>query len=121
MTTPEQPSDSPQPPVRPMAHRVPTEPTQNATVPLPSDDQEHPRRGDDSAQDLPVIRRRTRTMFVPRPEDPNDVELIVSRGILNARQNKKPETSRKRLIAGNLPGWEPMPPGESVVNRPGAR
>lgn len=120
MTTPEQPSDSPQPPVRPMAHRVPAEPTQNAPVPSPSDDEGYP-DGDDSSQDHPVIRRRTRTMFAPRPQDQNEVELIVSRGILNARQAKKPETSRKRLIAGNLPEWEPLPPGESVVNRPRAR
>jgi hypothetical protein len=68
---------------------------------------------------LPVIRRRSRTMFVAREEEPADLGIIVSRGILTARATRKPETSRKRKIAGNLPAWEPLPPGELVVRRPG--
>lgn len=120
MTIPNRPSDGPQPPARPVAHRVPSD-TPTDTPHHSGHDEPQPATDDAGSQDLPQIRRRTRTMFVPRAEDPNDVELIVSRGILNARQSKKPETSRKRLIAGNLPGWEPMPPGESLVNRPAAR
>lgn len=78
-----------------------------------------PRLG--SEGDALVIRRRTRAMFVPRPEDSANIDVIVSRGILNARKDRKPETSRNRVIAGDLPEWEPMPPGESLVNRPGRR
>lgn len=73
------------------------------------------------ADDLPVIRRRSRAMFHPREEDSSDIGVVVSRSILTARNAKEPETSRKRKIAGNLPAWEPMPPGELVVHRRGSR
>lgn len=70
-----------------------------------------------AVDDLPVIRRRSRTIFAARSADPKDADVVVSRGILSARSAKKPETSRHRKVAGNLPAWEPLPPGEIVVRR----
>jgi hypothetical protein len=44
---------------------------------------------------------------------------LVSRDVgLGRGLSKQPELSRNRKIAGNLPGWEPLPPGEvRVVSR----
>lgn len=70
---------------------------------------------------LPVIRRRSRKMFVPAAPPSSDLDVIVARGILSSRQSARPTTSRHRKIAGNLPDWEPLPPGEVFVSRPGAK
>jgi hypothetical protein len=82
-----------------------------------TDAQDEQAQPSQDVDELPVIRRRSRAMFAARPQDPKDIDVVVSRGILSARSAKKPGTSRHRKIAGNLPAWEPLPPGELVVRR----
>ncbi|OIJ65161.1 hypothetical protein [Streptomyces mangrovisoli] len=37
-----------------------------------------------------------------------------------ARPRQERRTSRQRQVVEGLPDWEPLPPGETVVRRPGA-
>lgn len=62
----------------------------------------------------PVVLRRARpSLFIP-PE-PSKEEQMVSRNMLTNRRIDKPELSRNRRIAGDLPSWDPTPPGEIRV------
>lgn len=66
-----------------------------------------------------VVRRGSSARFRPRVEPPQEETVVVSRGILGVRdRDKKAQTSRERRVAGDLPSWEPLPPGELVVRRP---
>lgn len=71
--------------------------------------------------DLPVtIVRRTRSSgrFHTRPT-PDTTEVVVGRDLLKARRPSTGwTTKRERQIAGDLPDWEPLPPGELHVHRP---
>lgn len=73
------------------------------------------------AQAAPMTVRRVRSAdrFTPRPpaEAENGGETIVARNIFGERTSKKPQISRERVIAGDLPEWEPLPPGELQVVR----
>ena len=65
----------------------------------------------------PVVIRRTARMLpreLPVPEE----GVTVSRNVLGSRAAVKPQTTRSRRIAGELPDWEPLPPGELIVRRP---
>ncbi|MDO4761607.1 MAG: hypothetical protein Q4A31_06800 [Corynebacterium sp.] len=64
----------------------------------------------------PTSRRRPR--FVERPTDEN-TPIVNRRDLLTANKthNGKPQISRERQIAGNLPNWEPTPPGGITINR----
>ena len=75
--------------------------------------------GDQSTQDAPGVRRgRTTGRFHSRVV-PESEGVIVGRDLLKSqRGDRKPQTSRERAIAGDLPGWQPMPPGELHVRRP---
>lgn len=67
-----------------------------------------------------IVRRpRSAGAFMPwEPPKESREEVVISRGQLLSRdRNKRPETSRDRIIAGDLPDWEPTPPGEIVVRR----
>lgn len=72
-----------------------------------------------SSQEMPVVgrpaaRRRPRFVEPPRPE----TEALVNRRNLfeaTARSAKSSKISRQRMIAGNLPDWEPMPPGGALI------
>lgn len=56
--------------------------------------------------------------FSGRVETPQSEEQLVSRSILANKSTKKPQLSRNHVIAGDLPDWEPLPPGEiSVIRR----
>ncbi|MBS1696410.1 MAG: hypothetical protein JST91_29845 [Actinobacteria bacterium] len=62
----------------------------------------------------PIVLRRARpaVFIAPQPEE----GTLVSRDIgLGRSLPKQPELSRNRKIAGNLPSWDPLPPGEIRV------
>ncbi|MDO4685695.1 MAG: hypothetical protein Q4A92_04040 [Corynebacterium sp.] len=81
-----------------------------ATVPAPTP----------PTPDVPVIRReRKRPRFVERPKE-NDQIISRSDLLANKRNGGKPAFSRQRNIAGDLPRWNPEPPGEIVIQRVGA-
>lgn len=64
----------------------------------------------------PSARRRPR--FVERPR-PTDAVAVNRRDLLAATQrgNDKPQLTRERVISGNIPSWDPLPPGEMAVRR----
>lgn len=73
------------------------------------------------AQSEGFVRRvpRAAGKFRGRVETPQSEEQLVSRAILGSRSSKKPALTRNHVIAGDLPDWEPLPPGElSVIRRP---
>jgi len=64
-----------------------------------------------------VLRRpRSEGKFTPRPAAEGGV--VVGRDLLSAARPTSPATtSRRRVQAGELPDWEPTPPGEQLVRR----
>lgn len=48
-----------------------------------------------------------------------DTTIVNRRNLLASVQtpNGKPQLSRERKIAGNLPDWDPVPPGELLIAR----
>ena len=72
----------------------------------------------DNNQNTTVL-RHTRSRFIPRTEDPDQkTNRLVQRSVLHPTRNRpKPLTQRERLVAGDLPDWEPLPPGEIIVKR----
>lgn len=72
--------------------------------------------------EVPVIVRRVPRAagkLVPRPTPPPKDDHVVARGLLQPRAATK-KVVRQRAIAGDLPAWSPLPPGELTVRRPGA-
>lgn len=76
----------------------------------------------------PVIVRRTRRapFMPPQPsQDSNTAGAIVSRnwgiGLRSANAKKDSGLTRNRKIAGDLPEWSPLPPGELSVDRTAGR
>ena len=68
---------------------------------------------------LPIRRGRAQSRLLPpvaTAED--DKQVIIGRSLLSSHQDRKPQTSRERKIAGSLPDWDPLPPGELLVRRP---
>lgn len=69
--------------------------------------------------DTPVLRRRSRTQRRFLPTESREKEVVVNRSFVGQRKpGQKSELSRERVIAGDLPGWEPLPPHELLVQRP---
>lgn len=65
-----------------------------------------------------VVRRPTASRFVPRGNTPPPEAPLVQRNVLWPSRGKgRAVTGRERLIAGDLPEWEPLPPGELFVKR----
>ncbi len=78
-----------------------------------------------SEQSESVVLRRpsARTQkFEPRPtSEPGEI-AVLTRNMLRATSGKtEHQTSRERIIAGDLPDWEPLPPGEILGRRPRTR
>lgn len=75
---------------------------------------------DDAAEPTVVVRRpRSAGKFLPRtqPEGGSN-DIVIGRSLMTARnRDLKPQTSRERRVAGDLPEWEPIPPGELFVKR----
>jgi hypothetical protein len=68
--------------------------------------------------DTTIIRRRSVSAQHFLPKEAAAETTVVSRNVLRPRETKKrTETSRERKIAGDLPDWEPLPPGELLVAR----
>lgn len=57
-------------------------------------------------------------MLPPPPPKDEEQQVIIGRSLLTSQRDRKPQTSRERQIAGALPDWEPLPPGELLVRRP---
>lgn len=65
-----------------------------------------------------VVRRPAASRFVPRGDTPPPEAPLVQRNVLRPGRDKgKALTGRERLVAGDLPEWEPLPPGELFVKR----
>jgi hypothetical protein len=76
---------------------------------------------DPSANDAesPFIVRRSRSAGRLHLRPATTDTTIVGRDLLKARRpDQKPQTERQRKIAGDLPDWQPLPPGELPVRRP---
>lgn len=74
-----------------------------------------------SSQPTPVVKRprgRRRPRFVEKPKKQND-QIVSRRNLLSATKapDGKHQFSRERKIAGDLPDWNPLPPGEIRVTR----
>jgi hypothetical protein len=66
-----------------------------------------------------VRRTRTSPFLPPTPVDADETPS-VSRAWATAQGKKvKGQLGRQRRMAGDLPGWEPLPPGELLVKRGG--
>lgn len=66
-----------------------------------------------------ISRARTTSKFLPAATSPADSAVVVGRGLLRSKAApQKQQLSRERKIAGDLPSWDPMPPGEISVRRP---
>lgn len=73
-------------------------------------------------QDSTPIVRRPESRFLPPPaRAENNASPVVSRDFARIKRTKDdgPKLGRRRQIAGGLPSWDPLPPGESLVVRPG--
>lgn len=71
-----------------------------------------------TAEPVVLVRRRPDgPRLLPREIPPAEQGVTLSRNVLGSRAETKPQTSRERRIAGALPDWEPMPPGELLVRR----
>jgi len=72
-------------------------------------------------EEVGVVRRvpRSAGRFSGRVVTPQTEDQLVSRAILGGRTGKKPTISRNHIVAGDLPDWEPLPPGELTVRRTG--
>lgn len=74
----------------------------------------------DGGNDAPIVDRRGRAARrLARRESTTapDQGVIVSRGVLGSRADGRPQTSRERKVAGDLPSWDLLPPGELHVRR----
>lgn len=65
-----------------------------------------------------ISRARSASRFLPAVASPTDSGVVVGRGFLRSKVTpQKQQLSRERKIAGDLPSWDPMPPGEVSVRR----
>lgn len=72
--------------------------------------------GSSGPESLVIRRGISATRLLPPP--PPTETTVISRQVLHPRASgTRPETSRERKIAGDLPQWEPLPPGELFVRR----
>lgn len=66
-----------------------------------------------------MIRRARPNVFVP--PQPQDHGQAISRDLGQQSKITQPKIPRNRKIAGNLPAWDPLPPGEIHVIHRGGR
>lgn len=72
---------------------------------------------------LPPLRRPSAHLkhFEPRPAaSPKEQPVVLERNVLRSQSRGKgdQQTRRQRIVAGDLPAWEPLPPGELFLSRP---
>lgn len=66
----------------------------------------------------PTIRRPGRVRMLPPQEPTEDSGTVISRDLLGSRNRSSRSTlGTNRIIAGNLPDWDPTPPGEILIRR----
>ena len=70
----------------------------------------------------PALRRPSArsAKFTPRDtRPPAAADAVLQRNVLRSAAGGKGErqTSRRHVIAGDLPAWEPLPPGELFLSR----
>ncbi|QGF23380.1 hypothetical protein [Raineyella fluvialis] len=74
---------------------------------------------------VPLRRPSTRLrQFTPRPEAAEESDSVVlQRNVLrpNNASATEHQTGRRHVVAGDLPDWEPLPPGELFLSRPSGR
>lgn len=75
-----------------------------------------------AADDQPVLRRpsaRTTKFTHREPVAAAADSVTLQRHVLrsSAAGDVDRQTSRKHVIAGDLPAWEPLPPGELFLSR----
>ena len=66
-----------------------------------------------------VVQRTRRTPFLPpSPDEKTSIGTVVTRNWgVSSRGKKESGITRNRIIAGDLPDWAPLPPGELQVDR----
>ncbi len=66
-----------------------------------------------------VVQRTRRSPFLPpAPDQQPPLGAVVTRNWGSSRRSKKDSgLTRNRVIAGDLPDWAPLPPGELQVHR----
>lgn len=65
-----------------------------------------------------ISRPGSASRFLPAPPRAAEAAVVVGRGFLSSKASpQKQQLSRERVIAGDLPSWDPMPPGEIAVRR----
>lgn len=71
------------------------------------------------ASEISINRRTASRVFLPpRLESEDEQSPIISRAwIGQGAKNAKKQLSGERKTAGDLPDWDPLPPGELVVVR----
>lgn len=72
-------------------------------------------------QDPPLLRRPSArgNRFVARPVEASEEGAVLQRNVLRPSTDKQDRTTgRRHEIAGDLPEWDPLPPGELFLKRP---
>lgn len=97
--------------------------TTGPSEPFDTDDGAGPTSAPQSIDEAPVvISRRRRPQFIPpqpeRPESGSPVQVSRNWGLgLRSAKARESGLTRNREIAGDLPAWAPLPPGELSVRR----
>ncbi|MHA0285944.1 hypothetical protein ACXYX3_05765 [Mycobacterium sp. C3-094] len=63
----------------------------------------------------PIMLRRARPSVFIAPEPVDEGQVLAREFSLRRNTDKPKELTRNRKIAGNLPDWDPTPPGEIKV------
>lgn len=71
--------------------------------------------------DVVISRSATRRspLLPPMQHDEDESDVVISRNWATVARNRTApnQVGKARKIAGDLPAWEPLPPGEAVVTR----
>jgi hypothetical protein len=76
---------------------------------------------DESARQPVVVRRATRLdpFSAPDPSARVEIPVVIGRNwTVPGSERKNSGLTRNRVIAGDLPDWAPLPPGELQIKRP---
>ncbi|MBX3100669.1 MAG: hypothetical protein KF761_13955 [Salinibacterium sp.] len=70
------------------------------------------------ATEVSIIRRTASRVFLPpRLENEDDTPMVSRAWVGRTDRAGKKQLGGARKMAGNLPDWEPAPPGELIVTR----
>lgn len=107
---------TPEPEPAPVAEPAPTMSVAGPQITAPVVVATAPIRLDD---DVLIRRTRRSPLLPPRETVGDDEDVVISRSWATATRNRNApnQVGKSRKIAGDLPAWEPLPPGESIVSR----